>query len=207
MKRNINMKNGIANLFGQVSGLLKKRARLKAGVQILFLSCAGIAGNAALAQSDTSPFIDSIPVGSVWQNVTALSFMNIYDALRDMMEMEKATRLIERGTIEVAPLAFMRGRTLNDSFVILDEAQNTTVGQMKMFLTRLGFQSKAVVTGDITQIDLEYGKQSGLVHVRHILQETPGVCFVDLDGKDVVRHPLVRRIVAAFEAAGVKSDS
>jgi phosphate starvation-inducible PhoH-like protein len=98
----------------------------------------------------------------------------------------------------------MRGRTLNNAFVILDEAQNTTVGQMKMFLTRLGVQSKAVVTGDITQIDLPLNCESGLVHVRRILAHTEGVAFVDLDGRDVVRHPLVRRIVEAFDAAGVE---
>jgi phosphate starvation-inducible PhoH-like protein len=105
------------------------------------------------------------------------------------------------GVIEASPLAYMRGRTLNNAFVILDEAQNTTVGQMKMFLTRLGFQSKAVVTGDITQIDLPDDKKSGLIHVREILAGTEGISFVDLDGRDVVRHPLVRRIVDAFEAA------
>ena len=100
----------------------------------------------------------------------------------------------------------MRGRTLNNAFVILDEAQNTTLGQMKMFLTRLGVQSKAVVTGDVTQVDLQDKRQSGLILVRDILRDTDGVAFVELDGRDIVRHPLVRRIVDAFEAAGVTSD-
>jgi phosphate starvation-inducible PhoH-like protein len=108
--------------------------------------------------------------------------------------------------IEASPLAYMRGRTLNNAFVILDEAQNTTVGQMKMFLTRLGWQSKAVVTGDVTQIDLPERQQSGLVHVRQILRGTEGIAFVELGTADVVRHPLVRRIVDAFEAAGVTTD-
>jgi phosphate starvation-inducible PhoH-like protein len=126
----------------------------------------------------------------------------LYDALSDITGAAKIARLMSSGVIEASPLAYMRGRTLNNAFVILDEAQNTTVGQMKMFLTRLGFQSKAVVTGDITQIDLPGNKQSGLIHVREILRHTEGVAFVELDGRDVVRHPLVRRIVDAFEAAG-----
>ena len=123
----------------------------------------------------------------------------LYDALNDMMRYEKASRLIEQGTIEVAPLAFMRGRTLNDSFVVLDEAQNTTSEQMKMFLTRLGFSSKAVITGDITQIDLPDGKVSGLVEAKEILQEIKGIRFVLFSKKDVVRHRLVQDIIKAYE--------
>lgn len=130
----------------------------------------------------------------------------LYDALSDITGAAKIARFLASGVIEASPLAYMRGRTLNNAFVILDEAQNTTVGQMKMFLTRLGCQSKAVVTGDVTQIDLPGNRVSGLVHVRSILADTEGVAFVDLDGRDVVRHPLVRRIVAAFDAAGVVSD-
>src|SRR5436190_6435228 len=116
----------------------------------------------------------------------------LYDALYDMMEMERANRLVERGEIEIAPLAFMRGRTLNDSFVILDEAQNATAEQMKMFLTRLGFNSKAVVTGDITQVDLPRDRVSGLIEVRDILAEIPGIAFVYFTEKVVVRHRLVQ---------------
>jgi len=121
----------------------------------------------------------------------------LYDALFDMMDIEKSTALTERGVIEVAPLAFMRGRTLNDSFVILDEAQNTTPEQMKMFLTRLGFGSKVVVTGDVTQTDL-IGGLSGLLQVRDILGGVNGVGFVELEARDVVRHRLVQRIVTAY---------
>ncbi len=123
----------------------------------------------------------------------------LYDALHDMMRYEKATRLIQQGAIEVAPLAFMRGRTLNDSFVILDEAQNTTAEQMKMFLTRLGFSSKAVITGDVTQIDLPNGKVSGLVETKGILQGIKGIGFVLFSKKDVVRHRLVQDIIEAYE--------
>jgi len=123
----------------------------------------------------------------------------LYDALFDMMEVEKATKLIERGVIEIAPLAFMRGRTLNDSFIILDEAQNTTVEQMKMFLTRLGFNSRAVITGDITQIDLPQGKASGLIEIINILEGIEGIDFVFFSEKDVVRHKLVQAIVKAYE--------
>ena len=130
----------------------------------------------------------------------------LYDALSDITGAAKVARYMSSGIIEASPLAYMRGRTLNNAFVILDEAQNTTLGQMKMFLTRLGVQSKAVVTGDITQIDLPDKRQSGLILVRDILRDTQGVEFVDLDGRDVVRHPLVRRIVDAFEAAGVTTD-
>ena len=122
-----------------------------------------------------------------------------YDALFDMMDAEKSTQLTERGVIEIAPLAYMRGRTLNDSFVILDEAQNTSPEQMKMFLTRLGFGSKIVITGDVTQVDLPRG-QSGLMQVRDILQNIPDISFCDLTGKDVVRHKLVQRIVTAYGA-------
>ncbi len=126
----------------------------------------------------------------------------LYDALYDMMEIERADRLLERGTIEVAPIAFMRGRTLNDAFVILDEAQNTTSEQMKMFLTRLGFGSKAVITGDITQIDLPTARQSGLVEAMKIVGNVEGISFIRFDDKDVVRHPLVQQIVKAYEAYG-----
>jgi phosphate starvation-inducible protein PhoH and related proteins len=125
----------------------------------------------------------------------------LYDALYDMMDTEKATRLVERGTIEVAPIAFMRGRTLNDAFVILDEAQNTTSEQMKMFLTRLGFGSKAVVTGDITQIDLPNPGKSGLIEAIRIVKNIDGIGFVYFDDKDVVRHKLVQQIVKAYESA------
>ncbi|MGH9240531.1 MAG: PhoH family protein [Vicinamibacterales bacterium] len=124
----------------------------------------------------------------------------LYDALYDMMDTDKASRLVERGTIEVAPLAFMRGRTLNDAFVILDEAQNTTSEQMKMFLTRLGFGSKAVVTGDITQIDLPNPKLSGLVEAVKIVREIDGIGIIYFDDKDVVRHKLVQQIVKAYDA-------
>lgn len=123
----------------------------------------------------------------------------LYDSLYDMTEFEEATRLIERGTIEVAPLAYMRGRTLNDAFVVLDEAQNTTHSQMKMFLTRLGFSTKAVVTGDITQIDLPGGKHSGLVEAQSILANVKGIKFIRLSELDVVRHPLVQEIIRAYE--------
>jgi phosphate starvation-inducible protein PhoH len=123
----------------------------------------------------------------------------LYDALYDMLDLERANRLIERGEIEIAPLAFMRGRTLNDSFVILDEAQNATSEQMMMFLTRLGFNSKAVVTGDITQVDLPQGRVSGLIEVRDILAEIPGIAFVYFSEKDVVRHRLVQEIIKAYQ--------
>jgi len=123
----------------------------------------------------------------------------LYDALHDMMRYEKATHLIQQGAIEVAPLAFMRGRTLNDSFVILDEAQNTTSEQMKMFLTRLGFSSKAVITGDVTQIDLPNSKISGLVETKKILLKVKGIQFVFFSKKDVVRHQLVQDIIEAYE--------
>ena len=123
----------------------------------------------------------------------------LYDALYDMMDLERANRLLERGDIELAPLAFMRGRTLNDSFVILDEAQNATAEQMKMFLTRLGFNSKAVVTGDVTQVDLPAERISGLIEVRDILEGIEGIKFIYFDEQDVVRHRLVQEIVKAYD--------
>jgi len=126
----------------------------------------------------------------------------MYDALYEMLGFDRVTRLIERAVIEVAPLAFMRGRTLNDSFIILDEAQNTTGEQMKMFLTRIGFGSKAVVTGDVTQTDLPNGRVSGLRHVVDVLAHVPGVSFIWFSSQDVVRHPLVQRIVQAYERDG-----
>ncbi|MGE4357196.1 MAG: PhoH family protein [Candidatus Omnitrophota bacterium] len=122
----------------------------------------------------------------------------LYDALYDMMEVEKIERYMERGIIEVVPLAYMRGRTLNDSFIILDEAQNSTPEQMKMFLTRLGFDSKAVITGDITQSDLPYGKESGLLQAQYVLKDIEGIGFVTLSGEDVVRHELVQEIIKAY---------
>src|ERR671935_1800905 len=124
----------------------------------------------------------------------------LYDALYDMMDLERVARYIERGTIEIAPIAFMRGRTLNDSFVILDEAQNTTSEQMKMFLTRLGFGAKAVITGDVTQIDLPLGRTSGLVEAMKVVSAIEGISFVHFDERDVVRHKLVQQIVKAYEA-------
>jgi phosphate starvation-inducible protein PhoH and related proteins len=129
----------------------------------------------------------------------------MYDALYEMMGFDRVARFIERNVIEVAPLAFMRGRSLNDSFIILDEAQNTTIEQMKMFLTRIGFGSRAVVTGDVTQTDLPAGKQSGLSHVVAVLRDVPGVAFTFFDARDVVRHPLVQRIVQAYESHGGSS--
>ncbi len=125
----------------------------------------------------------------------------LYDALHDLLGMEQTLRMIERGTIEIAPLAYMRGRTLEDAFVILDEAQNTTEAQMKMFLTRLGFGSKMVITGDRTQIDLPKGMKSGLVRVEEILKNVKGLSFVYFEQSDVVRHPLVAKIITAYEQA------
>jgi len=124
----------------------------------------------------------------------------LYDALYDILGYEKVGKMLERNVIEIAPIAFMRGRTLNDAFIILDEAQNTTSEQMKMFLTRIGFRSKAVVTGDVTQIDLPQGKVSGLKEARSILTKVEGISFVYFDEKDIVRHPLVQSIVTAYEA-------
>ncbi|MFJ7754969.1 PhoH family protein [Peribacillus muralis] len=125
----------------------------------------------------------------------------LYDALHDLLGMEQTQRMLERGTIEIAPLAYMRGRTLEDAFVILDEAQNTTEAQMKMFLTRLGFGSKMVITGDRTQIDLPKGMKSGLVRVEEILKNVKGLSFVYFEQSDVVRHPLVAKIITAYEQA------
>jgi phosphate starvation-inducible PhoH-like protein len=130
----------------------------------------------------------------------------LYDALYDLIGFDQVGRLMERGTIEVAPIAFMRGRTLNDSFVILDEAQNTTAEQMKMFLTRIGFNSRAVVTGDITQVDLPTGKGSGLVEARQVLKSIDGIKFVFFDERDVVRHRLVQKIVRAYESFQHEKD-
>jgi phosphate starvation-inducible PhoH-like protein len=136
--------------------------------------------------------------GSVSEKVDPY-FRPLFDALYDMMDGDKLAALIEHGEIEVAPLAFMRGRTLNDSFIILDEAQNTSPEQMKMFLTRLGFGSKMVVTGDVTQIDLPQPRTSGLVTVPEVLQAIPDIAVVHFDGHDVVRHKLVQRIVNAYK--------
>ncbi|HTN30983.1 MAG TPA: PhoH family protein [Pseudomonas sp.] len=123
----------------------------------------------------------------------------LYDALYEMLGFEHVARLIEKQVIEIAPLAYMRGRTLNNSFIILDESQNTTLEQMKMFLTRIGFGSTAVITGDITQVDLPRGTKSGLAHVIKVLKDVPGISFTHFQPKDVVRHPLVQRIVEAYE--------
>jgi phosphate starvation-inducible PhoH-like protein len=131
----------------------------------------------------------------------------LYDALYDILGFERVGKLLERGVIEVAPLAFMRGRTLNDSFIILDEAQNTTTEQMKMFLTRMGFGSKAVITGDVTQIDLPAGRTSGLREAREILVGVEGLAFIHFDQQDVVRHSLVQRIVRAYDRAGRESEA
>ena len=125
----------------------------------------------------------------------------LYDALYDMLDLEKGQTLLETGVIEVAPLAFMRGRTLNNAFIILDEAQNTTAEQMKMFLTRLGFGSCAVITGDVTQIDLPRDRQSGLLHAIEVLSEIPGIAFTHFSDVDVVRHPIVQAIVRAYQQA------
>jgi phosphate starvation-inducible PhoH-like protein len=129
----------------------------------------------------------------------------LYDALYDMLEAEKVGQLLERGAIEIAPLAYMRGRTLNDAFIILDEAQNSTTEQMKMFLTRLGFNSKMVITGDITQVDLPASRGSGLIEVRSILKDVPGIRFVYLDDQDVVRHQLVSAIIRAYDAHSARA--
>jgi phosphate starvation-inducible PhoH-like protein len=125
----------------------------------------------------------------------------LYDALYDMLDTERVARYLERGTIEIAPIAFMRGRTLNDAFVILDEAQNTTSEQMKMFLTRLGFGSKAVITGDVTQIDLPDNRRSGLNEAINLLSGIQGIAFRYFTDVDVVRHPLVQQIIKAYDAA------
>jgi len=123
----------------------------------------------------------------------------LFDALNEMMDAGRAAQLVEQGIVEVAPLAFMRGRTLNDAFVILDEAQNTTVEQMKMFLTRLGYNSKAVITGDVTQVDLPAGRVSGLIHAQQILSGIEGISFSPFADVDVVRHPLVQEVIRAYE--------
>jgi len=128
----------------------------------------------------------------------------LYDALYDMIEIEKVQAMVEGGVVEVAPLAFMRGRTLNDAFVILDEAQNTTAEQMKMFLTRLGFGSRAVITGDITQIDLPRDNQSGLLHAIEVLVGVPGIAFTHFSDRDVVRHPIVQAIVQAYQKSDLR---
>ncbi len=125
----------------------------------------------------------------------------LYDAMGDMMEFEEVTRCVSKGIVEIVPLAFMRGRTLNDAFVILDEAQNCTSSQMKMFLTRLGDNAKAVITGDVTQIDIPDAESSGLIEARRILKGIEGIAFIDLSESDIVRHPLVQHIVKAYEAA------
>src|SRR5262249_55491927 len=131
----------------------------------------------------------------------------LYDALHDMMDVGRAAQLVEQGTVEGAPPAFMRARTLNAAFVILDEAQNTTVEQMKMFLTRLGFHSKTVVTGDVTQVDLPQGKLSGLTHARRILEGVEGIGFCTFTEVDVVRHPLVQEVIRAYDRADVEAKA
>ena len=171
---------------------------------------------AALKRKEVGRIVLSRPVVEAGENLGYLPgtlnekvdpyIRPLYDALFDMTDMERAQQLIENGVIEIAPLAFMRGRTLNDSFIILDEAQNTTPEQMKMFLTRLGFGSKMVVTGDITQLDLPNGV-SGLRDVRSILEGVDDIAFCDFTGKDVVRHSLVAAIVAAYERAGQADSS
>jgi len=130
----------------------------------------------------------------------------LYDALYDLMGLEKVGKAFEKGTLEIAPLAFMRGRTLNHAFVILDEAQNTTPEQMKMFLTRIGFGSKAVVTGDVSQIDLPRGSSSGLIDAERVLRRVPGIATTHFTSADVVRHPLVAHIVEAYDAARRQAD-
>jgi phosphate starvation-inducible protein PhoH and related proteins len=130
----------------------------------------------------------------------------LYDALFEMIEAEKVENFIEKGIIEIAPLAYMRGRTLNDSFIILDEAQNSSSLQMKMFLTRLGFNSKIVITGDITQIDLRHNQKSGLVEVKDLLKNIDGISIVQLTGKDIIRHRLVQEIIKAYKRAGRKNE-
>ena len=131
----------------------------------------------------------------------------LYDALHDLMGFERVTKAFERGAIEIAPLAFMRGRTLNHAFVILDEAQNATPEQMKMFLTRIGFGTKAVVTGDLTQVDLPRGARSGLADASEILRDVAGIAVTQFGSADVVRHPLVARIVEAYEAAAARATT
>jgi phosphate starvation-inducible PhoH-like protein len=129
----------------------------------------------------------------------------LYDALYDMLEAEKVTSLMEKGAIEIAPLAYMRGRTLNDAFIVLDEAQNTTSEQMKMFLTRLGFNSRMVITGDITQVDLPSSRPSGLIEIQSVLKGVPGIAFIYFTEKDVVRHELVSEIIKAYDEWGQRA--
>lgn len=143
--------------------------------------------------------------GDLYEKVTPY-LRPLYDALYDMMDIDTIQRYLDRGIIEVAPLAYMRGRTLNDAFIILDEAQNSTSEQMKMFLTRLGFDSKTVITGDITQSDLPTHKQSGLIEVKNLLKSIAGIKFVFFSGKDVVRHELVQKIIKAYEGYQDKKD-
>ena len=131
----------------------------------------------------------------------------LYDALYEMLGFEQVAKLIEKQVIEIAPLAYMRGRTLNNSFIILDESQNTTLEQMKMFLTRIGFGSTAVITGDITQVDLPRGTRSGLAHVTEVLKDVKGIGFTHFQSKDVVRHPLVQRIVEAYDRFDALQES
>ena len=130
----------------------------------------------------------------------------LYDALFDLIDYERVTKLLEKQVIEVAPLAFMRGRTLSDAFIILDEAQNTTSEQMKMFLTRIGFGSKAVITGDVTQVDLPAGKRSGLIEAERVLANLEGIEFIYFTEKDVVRHKLVQMIIKAYDEHSRKRD-
>ncbi|MCE5310826.1 MAG: PhoH family protein [Acidobacteriales bacterium] len=166
---------GVAALMGKkVSRIILTRPAVEAGERLGFLP--------GTLQEKVDPYLRPL-----------------YDALFDMLESEKVERLLERGTIEIAPIAFMRGRTLNDSFVIADEAQNATCEQMKMILTRQGFNSKMVVTGDVTQIDLPLGKRSGLLEAADVLKDVEGISFVQFDERDVVRHALVQRIVKAYE--------
>jgi phosphate starvation-inducible PhoH-like protein len=166
---------GVAALMGKkVSRIILTRPAVEAGERLGFLP--------GTLQEKIDPYLRPL-----------------YDALFDMLETEKVERLLERGTIEIAPIAFMRGRTLNDSFIIADEAQNATCEQMKMMLTRQGFNSKMVVTGDVTQIDLPLGKRSGLLEAADVLKDVEGISFVQFDERDVVRHALVQRIVKAYE--------
>jgi len=185
-----------------------------AGTGKTFLAVAMAA--AALSRGDVSRIILTRPAVEAGERLGFLPgdlqakvdpyLRPLFDALYDMLDPEKVNQYFERGTIEVAPLAFMRGRGLNDSFVILDEAQNTSPEQMKMFLTRLGFGSKFVVTGDITQIDLEKGARSGLVEIGEILDRVQDISFIRFGGEDVVRHKLVQRIVAAYGEHSERSD-
>ena len=171
-------------------------------------SCSGSGPRAALTEKRAKRIILTRPAVEAGEKLGFLPgdltekvnpyLRPLYDALHDMVGEEKSAVLMERGTIEVAPLAFMRGRTLNDAFVILDEAQNTTPAQMKMFLTRLGFRSQAVITGDITQVDLPNG-QSGLRDAERLLKNVEGIGFCYFSEVDVVRHPLVRRIIRAYD--------